>query len=193
MASGARTLRNRYYLVRHGQSEANVAGIIVSAPRNGVGRFGLSPVGRDQVRTTPLPSELGTQTIVYTSDFLRASETAAIIAERLGAGAPVVNPALRERDFGRWELTSIENYARVWADDERGSTHEDGGVERADHVAERVRELVAQIEANHDGADIVLVSHGDTLQILQAVFSGIDPALHRSLPHLETAEVRPVP
>jgi len=186
-------LRNRYYLVRHGQSEANVVGIIVSSPHNGVGRFGLSPLGRDQVRTTALPSELGPQAIVYASDFLRARETAEIIAERLGAGTPMLTPALRERDFGTWELTSTENYAQVWAADERGGSQDHDRVETAGHVAERVQGLVAQIEETHDGAGVVLVSHGDTLQILQAVLSGIDPALHRSLPHLETAEVRPVP
>jgi broad specificity phosphatase PhoE len=36
----------------------------------------------------------------------------------------------------------------------------------------------------------VLVSHGDTLQILQAAFLRMSPTRHRSLPGLETAEIR---
>jgi len=38
--------------------------------------------------------------------------------------------------------------------------------------------------------DIILVSHGDTLQILQTYFQGIDPHRHRTLPHLETCTFR---
>jgi hypothetical protein len=34
------------------------------------------------------------------------------------------------------------------------------------------------------------VSHGDTLQILQAGFLRMSPSRHRSLPHLAPAEIR---
>jgi broad specificity phosphatase PhoE len=37
---------------------------------------------------------------------------------------------------------------------------------------------------------VVLVSHGDVLQILQTAFEGLDPSKHRSIPHLPTAELR---
>ncbi|GEM_PF-6369883 len=37
---------------------------------------------------------------------------------------------------------------------------------------------------------ILLVSHGDPLQILETAFKDISPALHRSLPHLQTGDVR---
>ena len=38
---------------------------------------------------------------------------------------------------------------------------------------------------------VVLVAHGDVLQILQTAFSAeIEPAAHRSLPHLPNAELR---
>lgn len=40
------------------------------------------------------------------------------------------------------------------------------------------------------GADVLLVSHGDVLQILQTYTGGTDPRLHRQLPHLNTGEVR---
>ena len=42
-------LKNRYFAMRHGQSEANAAGIIVSDPANGCPRYGLTPLGRQQV------------------------------------------------------------------------------------------------------------------------------------------------
>jgi glucosyl-3-phosphoglycerate phosphatase len=50
--------------------------------------------------------------------------------------------------------------------------------------------LIDDLDKQHAGRDILLVSHGDTLQILQAGLAGIDPARHRGLPHLRTAEIR---
>ena len=50
--------------------------------------------------------------------------------------------------------------------------------------------LVAELERRYAGRDILLVSHGDTLQILQAGFLRMDPAAHRRLPPLGVAEIR---
>ncbi len=59
-------------------------------------------------------------------------------------------------------------------------------------MLDRVTAFIADLERQHRDRDILLVSHGDTLQILQAGLAGLDPAAHRGLPHLETAEIRPV-
>ena len=57
-------------------------------------------------------------------------------------------------------------------------------------VLDRTTALIAELERRHSGRDVLLVSHGDTLQILEAGFLRIDPARHRTVPHLETAEIR---
>ena len=45
-------------------------------------------------------------------------------------------------------------------------------------------------ESAREGHVVLLVSHGDCLQILQTAFAGVDVSAHRSLPHLETCELR---
>jgi glucosyl-3-phosphoglycerate phosphatase len=57
-------------------------------------------------------------------------------------------------------------------------------------VLDRATAFVVELERRYSGRDILLVSHGDTLQILQAGFLRIDPSRHRSLPDLATAEIR---
>jgi broad specificity phosphatase PhoE len=57
-------------------------------------------------------------------------------------------------------------------------------------VLDRVTALVADLERRHAGRDILLVSHGDTLQILEAGFLRLDPSRHRRLSPLATAEIR---
>ena len=45
----ATSLKNKYYAFRHGESQANVEGIIVSDPSIGTAKYGLSEKGRGQV------------------------------------------------------------------------------------------------------------------------------------------------
>jgi probable phosphoglycerate mutase len=190
--SEARRLVNRYSVMRHGQSKANVLGVIVSSiERDRAGDYGLSAAGRDQALASARGSGLPAGTVVCASDFARARETALIVAGYLGAGDVVTSAALRERYFGEFDGGPVSGYATVWAADAAGGPPA-GGAEPAGAVLERVSALIAGLEARHAGRDILLVSHGDTLQILQAGFARADPSSHRSLPHLETAEIRPL-
>jgi probable phosphoglycerate mutase len=193
--SGAERLANRYSVMRHGQSKANVAGVIVSSiVRDRGGDFGLSELGRKQSRAAARGSGLTADTVICSSDFSRARQTAEIVRGSLGAREVIVAPELRERYFGDWDGSGSANYARVWAADQpeagQPGAGDDHGVESAAAVLDRATAFVADLERRFSGRDILLVSHGDTLQILQAGFLRRDPSAHRGVPHLETAEIR---
>jgi glucosyl-3-phosphoglycerate phosphatase len=184
-------LKNRYSIMRHGQSKANLRGIIVShVETDAAGDYGLSDLGREQVLAAVRASTLSRQTLVYSSDFARALQSAQLVQEYLQSPAVVLVPALRERYFGTWDGTSAGNYQQVWAADEACGTHVGTGVEPVHDVLDRVTGLIVGLERQHSDRDFLLVSHGDPLQILQAGFARMDPARHRRLPHLETAEIR---
>jgi probable phosphoglycerate mutase len=182
-------LKNRYFAMRHGQSKANLAGIIVSrVETDASGDYGLSETGSEQVLAAARSCQLPAGTLVCSSDFARAAQTARIMAGHLGSPEVVFSAALRERCFGAWEGTPTRNYLEVWAADEAGAGGSD--VEPASAVLDRATAFILELEQRHAGLAILLVSHGDTLQILQAGFGRTDPARHRHLPHLETAEIR---
>jgi probable phosphoglycerate mutase len=189
--SGVARLANRFTVMRHAQSKANAAGIIVSRIENDrQGDYGLTEYGRQQALAAAQGCGLPPDTVIYSSDFARARQTAQVMRAQLGAPEVVIADALRERCFGRWEGSSAVNYARVWAADETDPGHADGNVEPAAAVLDRATAFIAQLERRHCGRDVLLVSHADTLQILQAGLSGVDPSRHRSLPQLATAEIR---
>jgi len=54
----------------------------------------------------------------------------------------------------------------------------------------RVTAVIADYENQYSAATILLVSHGDALQILQTAFARLDASTHRQLEHLHTAEIR---
>lgn len=177
--------------MRHGQSKANVMGLIVSDPSNGIHTdYALSDQGRMQVVESAQKTRLGKDTIIYSSDFSRARETASIVCRQFGVEKIHITHALRERNFGDYEKTDHGNYQLVWSDDAVNSSHKNNKVESVDEVIERTTTFIQKLEKTYNNQDILLVSHGDTLQILQTSFQNVDGSKHRSLPHLKTAEIR---
>jgi glucosyl-3-phosphoglycerate phosphatase len=191
--SGVDRLANRFSVMRHGQSKANTRGIIVSRIENDRrGDYGLSELGRQQTLAAVRGCGLPGNTVICSSDFSRARQTAEIARAHLGAPEVVIAAALRERCFGDWEGSATGNYARVWAADQANPSHADGNVESAVAVLDRSTAFIVDLERRYSGRDILLVSHGDTLQILQAGFLRMNPSEHRRLPELKTAEIRQV-
>jgi broad specificity phosphatase PhoE len=184
-------LRNNYSGMRHGQSVANVKNVIVSCIDNDhPGNYGLTDLGRQQALMAARGSALPGDTVICSSDFARAAQTAQIVAAALGAADVMVTQALRERCFGDWEGMACENYATVWSADMESPDHADGHVEPASAVLGRATAFIVTLEERYCGRDILLVSHGDTLQILQTGFLRMNPGRHRDLPHFEPAEIR---
>lgn len=185
-------LKNIYFLMRHGHSLANEEMLIVSSPEIGTLQFGLSDKGKEQVRQAAESLAGIENLIIYSSDFLRTRETCAIIGEVLHNKGIHFTPLLRERFFGSYDKLSDSLYPSVWERDKEDAGNSHNSVESPRQVASRTEALIKKLEDQYENHSILLVSHGDCLQILQTVFKNISPAEHRSIPHLNVAEVRKV-
>ena len=185
-------LKNTYFVMRHGQSLANVEELVVSTPDNGVPSYGLSKKGEQQVEQSILSCKGLSQSVhIISSDFKRAHESANIAHDLLKCSVDIIlDSRLRERDFGDFELTPNENYQTAWDHDAIDSSHTFDNVESADSVMERSTDLIQALEEEHDNMSFLLVAHGDTLQILQTAFLKYSAKKQRELPHLNTAEIR---
>ena len=187
-------LNNRYFIIRHGESKANVAGILLSHPKEGTVSFGLSKKGKKQVKDSISRSKknklLGSDVIIYSSDFLRAKETAEIAKNLLGIKKINFNKNLRERYFGKLDKTDLSNITEAWKHDEKNANHKHKGIENPNQIIKRILSLINKLEKKYKNKKILLVSHGDVLQILHTYFSKKPVSHHRQIPHLETAEIR---
>ena len=129
--------------MRHGESKANVAEIILSHLENGVKEdYTLTQKGEAQVRDSAekVKSEglLDENTLIYSSPFSRCKKTAEITKEVLGVkGEIVFDERLRERNFGDFEKTHNSNYQKVWDADASNPTHKNDNVESAKGVLAR--------------------------------------------------------
>jgi broad specificity phosphatase PhoE len=152
----------------------------------------LNDAGREQARA--LADELVGERIdfVYTSDLVRAHETAEIVAARLGADV-VARSELREIDVGDWEgLTwpEIEERhpegARSWH--EHGHGWKSG--ETYDQLGERIIAALRRIAADHPAQRVLVVGHGGTVRVTRAFIEGSSVAdSRRRSPAIGNCEV----
>ena len=160
----------RILLARHGETDWNRVG-----RWQGHADPPLNDAGRTQA--AELAERLAGDGIaaIYSSDLMRASQTARVVADRLGL-AVVEDAGLREIDVGSWSgLTRAEveqrfpqGYAR-WLGGEIGH---DG--ETREELTERVVGAVEQIAAEHPEGTILVVTHGGAIRAIRRHASG-DP------------------
>ena len=155
----------RVLLVRHGQSQGN-------AER----RFGghsptpLSELGRRQAEATARALASEGVTAVYSSDLLRAVETAAPLAALAGLEVNTSH-AFRERNVGRMEGLTFEEAAREFPDEyaallRRDFEHVLAGGESYRQLLDRAAAELDRAVRAHRGGTVAVFSHTGTVCIL---------------------------
>ncbi len=182
--------RNRYCLFRHGESESNVREVINSLPAEALVSGGLTETGTSQVqaaaeRLRELPEAAG-ETVIIASDFLRARQTAELVAPVLGAEPPSLDSRLRERACPLFHGKTAAEFRRVvWSADKRGETSP--GCESVNDVFARLAAVVRGCESGGAGRLVVLVTHCDPARIFLARWLGERVTQHFKLGALPTA------
>jgi probable phosphoglycerate mutase len=162
------------HIVRHGETDFNAERRIQGQMQE----VALSERGREQARV--IAEELAESTrasAIIASDLDRTMQTAAIIGERLRL--PVTpEPALRERHFG---VVQGQLYADVadqvegwWADPD----HRVDGGESNREMYERVAAYLRGLVADPPGPELILVTHGGTMNMAVAWLAGASVDAH---------------
>jgi broad specificity phosphatase PhoE len=148
-------------LVRHGETDWNAEGRL-----QGHTDRPLNETGRRQARE--LADRLAGERVdaIYASDLSRAKETAEIVGERLGLTV-VIDPDLREKNWGNWEGLTGDERVHVEFEGETTEAHRD-----------RIVRAVRRIAELHPEQRIVIVTHGGSLRRIQAAANGVaDPVI----------------
>jgi broad specificity phosphatase PhoE len=178
-------------LVRHGETDWN-------SERRWQGHADqpLNDAGREQARELAETLVDRGIDVVYSSDLVRAHETALIVAERLGL--PVdVDAGLREVDVGDWagrlvsEIEAADPEAfQLWRQGRKGWN----GGESYEEMGKRVVEAVLRLAGRHPGKTVLIATHGGSIRACRATAAGLDYAASRvsaigSMANCEVAEL----
>ena len=172
-------------LVRHGESEANLAG-----RWQGQSDSPLSATGRDQAQALASRLEGEAFDLVLASDLTRAKQTAEALERPMD-----VDPAWREVDVGAWEGLERPEVARRFADQVQRLMAGDmdvaiGGGESWNEMHRRIdRALEALIARVEPGARVLVVSHGGVIGAIIAQRLGIRERWPRPLGRLDNTSV----
>lgn len=158
-------------VVRHGQSEGNVARRFM-----GQTETALTETGREQAKRTAEFLKDYPITRIYASDLSRAMDTAGPTAEL--HGLPIEStPRLREINAGDWEglpfdelnTTFAESYT-TWRCD-IGRAHPENG-ESVAALFKRVNDFVKEILERHRGECVALFTHATPVRMMAAEWYG---------------------
>ena len=121
---------------------------------------------------------------VYTSNLLRAINTAKPLAEKIGV-IPVQREGLKEIDYGKWEGMSVDEAKSAF-----GSDHENWNKnpakyaptagETAEQIAKRAISVIEDIRSQHKSGNVLIVSHKATIRVAISSLLEIDLSKFRS-------------
>jgi isoleucyl-tRNA synthetase len=158
---------NRYFLMRHGEADSNVARRISGNVDDPVH---LTEKGRADVRASAsaLPEKFFD--LVVVSPFMRTKETAEIVLEtlKINPSALVIEPRIREYNHGIFNSSYLEDWykdARAPKKMERFEKAPPEGETSLDAMR-RMSEVLYELEKEHSNKRILIVSHGDPLWLL---------------------------
>lgn len=161
------------YLVRHGESEANAAGVFAGQTDSP-----LTPKGREQAKVVARALQPVHFDRIVTSPLSRTKDTAAVIAA--GRGIPVeAFDDLKEIDVGIAAGKPFDELRGL-----PGATGDDGwrqwpGGESLDQVLTRSLRVIDRLVAESPGKTICIVGHGGVTRIVVSSFMGVLPKLIR--------------
>ena len=156
-----------FLLIRHGQTDWNI-----ERKYTGQSDIPLNETGKAQARTAAAQLQADPPDAIYSSDLIRAYDTAKIIAEDLGMDIQQ-DARLREIHQGVWEGLHFDEikarFANEFAARESNPLEvAPPGGETVGQVQARVLEALSEIVAQYPKARIAIVSHGLSLAIIKA-------------------------
>lgn len=166
--------KNRYFVMRHGEAENNAKNVY-SSDRN---KNHLTTKGKAQVEETVEHLKNKKVTQIFCSPFLRTRETADIVAEKIGFPKDkiIYDERLHELDFGDFSEHPVQEYwdfmeGKTWNFDTKvpgGESFQDG--------KRRFGAFLYDIDQKYKNENILIISHGLSVELIPAIIEGADKA-----------------
>ncbi|MBI4117223.1 MAG: class I tRNA ligase family protein [Parcubacteria group bacterium] len=161
---------NRYYIVRHAESTKNIDGREINSVKLESDKYDLTEKGVGQAEKLAKDLKRRKIDFIFCSPFLRARRTAEIIAEESGLGVKI-DHRLKEVDHGS-VCEGKNNFVCIPKDDypfkDFNTKFGPDGESRND-VRKRIFDFIKEIEDKHEDKNILIVSHGDPLWLMEGI------------------------
>lgn len=158
---GALLTHTEIYLVRHGQSIHNLQQTIAGQLDSE-----LTDLGFEDARQVAKTISRRDFDVIYSSDLLRARQTADTIIRTLDLDCPVLlSPLLRELDYGHFTAKTVAETFRVLNYKHRPAERYPGGEGFLD-LEERVGRFLRHMLAEAGGKRILITAHAGSIRLI---------------------------
>ncbi len=150
---------NKYFLMRHGQTDNNVKNVVSTYKNSG---SHLTEHGIEKTKKSAESLKAEGINLIITSPFNRTKETTAIVSEVLGLSNDQI---VEDERLGEMQVPSYEG--RTWDEyhSENKKTVDSFGKAKAGDesykdIQKRVMEFIFGVEAKYENKNILIVTHG---------------------------------
>ena len=179
----------KLYVIRHGQTDWNVAGKC-----QGRTDIELNSTGIEQAKKAKTQLKDYKIDLIICSPLKRARKTAEIINEAIDCKI-ISDERIIERNCGNIEGTTKEEWPSIVNEDidiinNYNLNWNKLKVETIQNVCNRVWNLLDEIEEKYKDKNILLVTHGGTCRAINAYFNGIGEDGHVHSAKIKNCEIR---
>lgn len=163
-------LNNKYYILRHGQSLSNRRHIIDCLPRKGY--FPLTKKGRKQAEESAKRLKNKHIDLIFTSDFLRAKQTAEIVERQLKI-KPKLDKRLREYNMGVFNGKLVLDFPKFLEKELMRFKKKPEKGESYFEIMKRIYGFLKDINKKYKNKNILIISHQVPLTLLIGKIKGL--------------------
>jgi isoleucyl-tRNA synthetase len=165
--------QNNFFVIRHGEADNNVLGIISSDPKF---PHHLTEKGINQVRETAEKLKSKKIDLIYVSPFVRTQETAKIITEVLNfdLSKVITDDRIHEVYAGELNGKTDAEYQRLFESAIEKFDKAPVGGENYTQIKNRMMEFIYDVNSKNKGKNILIVTHNTPACLMFAGTFGFD-------------------
>jgi len=150
---------NKYFIMRHGESENNLKNLVSSSYNN---PDSLTEKGRNQVKESANKLVNEKIDLIFSSPFLRTRETTEIVSSTIGIDKDsiIIDDRLHEMSLPMYEGRTWEEYHNDYPNTTENFYRILEGNESYNDVKKRTLNFLYEIENKYKGKNILIVTHG---------------------------------
>jgi len=162
-------LFNNYFILRHGEAVSNKEDFVSCWPEKI--KNPLTSKGKKQIQKIILELKKEKINLIFSSDVLRAKQTAQMTAKELGLKVSF-DKRLREINVGIFNGESIKEWNSYFVTRAEKFTKRAPGAENRRDIKKRMMDFIKDIDKKYKNKTILIISHENPLIVLQGVAKG---------------------
>ena len=182
---------NKFFIARHGEADHNLSGIIAAGKETLKNRSELTVEGKAQVKASAKKIKKEKIALIIASPYYRTKQTAEIIAKELKIKEIIYDARIGEIDCGIFNGKQVQEHKDFYNGSplsEFAKAPPEG--ESLFDVRKRMMQFILEINKKHKDKNILIISHGDPLWILEGALKNIPIQQFMELDYIQPGQAR---